>query len=102
MGLRAYLLLEVADEVEQDEFVKAMRELEDLPNVDFVDPVVGQYDMIVMIDAPVTVEAMAKKIREMSWVKKVEIMRIVSLFERHRASKKELLQAMPHTGLKTQ
>jgi hypothetical protein len=102
MGLRAYLLIEVAEEVEHDEFVNALRELEDSPHIDFVDPVVGPYDMVVMVDAPVTVEATAGKIRELSWVKNVEIMRIISLFERHRASKKELLQNLPHSGLKAQ
>lgn len=99
MGLRAYLMIDVDDEIEQQEFVKELRELEDMPGVDFADPVIGNHDMIVMIDAPVTVEAIATKIREKSWVKNMEILRIVSMFERHRASKKELLQALAHTGV---
>ena len=99
MGLRAYLLVEVADDVQQDEFVKELRELEDSPGVDFVDPVIGSHDMVIMVDAPVTVEAIARKIRSKEWVKNLEILRIVSMFERHRASKKELLKAMTHTGV---
>jgi hypothetical protein len=99
MGLRAYLMIDVDDEIEQQEFVKELRELEDMPGVDFADPVIGHHDMIVMIDAPVTVEAIATKIREKNWVKNMEILRIVSMFERHRASKKELLQALAHTGV---
>ena len=99
MGLRAYLMIDVDDEIEQQEFVKELRELEEMPGVDFADPVIGHHDMIVMIDAPVTVEAIAARIREKSWVKNMEILRIVSMFERHRASKKELLQALAHTGV---
>lgn len=99
MGLRAYLLVDVADEMEQREFIKALRELEETPGVDFVDPVIGSHDMVIMVDAPVTVEAIASKIRNKDWVKDVEIMRIVSMFERHRASKKELLKALTHTGV---
>jgi len=99
MGLRAYLLVDVADDMEQQDFVKALRELEEAPGVDFVDPVIGSCDMVIMVDAPVTVEAIASKIRANSWVKNLEILRIVSMFERHRASKKELLKALTHTGV---
>jgi hypothetical protein len=70
-----------------------------MPGIDFVDPVIGSRDMVIMVDAPVTVEAVANKIRAKGWVKEVEILRIVSMFERHRASKQELLKALTHTGL---
>jgi len=99
MGLRAYLLLEVADDVDQKQYFDALRELEEAPEVDFVDPVVGSQDMVIMIDAPVTVEATASKIRAKQWVKNMEILRIVSMYERHHASKKQLLQALPHSGI---
>ncbi len=98
MGLRAYLLVDVADEMEQQEFIKVLRQLEEMPGVDFVDPVIGSCDMVIMVDAPVTVEALASKIRDKSWVKNMEILRIVSMFERHRASKKELLKGLTHSG----
>ena len=98
MGLRAYLLVDVADDMEQQEFIKVLRQLEEMPGVDFVDPVIGSRDMVIMVDAPVTVEAIASKIRDKTWVKDMEIMRIVSMFERHRASKKELLKALTHSG----
>jgi len=99
VGLRAYLLVDVADDMEQQDFVKALRELEESPGVDFVDPVIGSHDMVIMVDAPVTVEAIANKIRDRGWVKDMEILRIVSMFERHRASKKELLKALRHSGV---
>jgi hypothetical protein len=100
MGLRAYLLLDVADDVDQEGLVTALKELEETPDVDFVDPVVGKCEMVVMVDAPITVEATASKIRSKKWVKSCEILRIVSLYERHRATKTEMLQALPHTGVR--
>ncbi len=99
MGLRAYLMVDVADEMEQQEFIKALRELEEMPGVDFVDPVIGSRDMVIMVDAPITVEALANKIKAKGWVKNMEILRLVSIFERHRASKKELLKALTHSGV---
>ena len=98
MGVRAYLLVEVVDDMEQQEFVSTLKSLEEMPGVDFVDPVIGTADMLIMVDAPVTVEAIAGKIREQKWVKKLEILRIVSMFERHRASKQELSKVMSPTG----
>lgn len=99
MGLRAYLMIDVTDEMEQQQYIKALRTLEEMPGVDFVDPVIGSHDIIAMVDAPVTVEAVASKIREKEWVKGMEILRIVSMFERHRAAKKELLKALAHSGV---
>lgn len=99
MGVRAYLLVDVADDMEQQDFINTLRELEEMPGVDFVDPVIGSRDMVIMVDAPVTVEATASKIRAKDWVKNLEILRIVSMFERHRASKRELLKAMAHSGV---
>lgn len=100
MGLRAYLMVEVADDMDQEQFVDTLRELEEMAEVDFVDPVVGHYDMVIVVEAPVTVEQTASKIQSKKWVKNMDIVRIVSFFERHRASKTELLQGLPHSGLK--
>ncbi|HEX3033038.1 MAG TPA: hypothetical protein VHS59_12540 [Bacillota bacterium] len=98
MGTRAYLLVTVQDEVTQQEFIKILRELEEVREIDFVDPVVGSWDMVIMIEAPVTVEAVAKKIEAEPWVKELQVEKIVSLFERHRGSKRELLAALQHSG----
>ena len=91
MGLRAYLMVDVVDDMEQQDFTKVLRELEETPGVDFVDPVIGSRDLVIMIDAPVTVEAIASKIRARDSVKSMEILRIVSMFERHKTAKLPLL-----------
>lgn len=98
MGLRAYLLVDVADDMDQQQFVKAVRDLEEEHAVDFVDPVIGHCDMVIMVEAPVSVEVVANKIKEQSWVKNIEMLRIVSLYERHRSSKKQLLKSLTHSG----
>jgi hypothetical protein len=99
MGLRAYLMVNIADGMEQTELINALRELEETPGVDFVDPVIGSKDLVIMVDAPVTVESIANKIRSNPWVKHTEVLRIVSMYERHRSSKIELLKSLNHTGL---
>jgi len=98
VGLRAYFLIDVADDMDQQQFVKAVRELEEVQGIDFVDPVIGGYDMVIMVEAPVSVEALANKIQENSWVKNLEMLRIVSIYERHRSSKKQLLKSLVHSG----
>lgn len=99
MGLRAYFLVNAKDDVEQKEFVNGVLEMEEITEVDFVDPVVGDYDVVVMIEAPVSVEKVARKIEQLPWVKELKILKITSIFERHRASKKELLQSIVKEGL---
>ena len=91
MGLRAYLPVDVVDDMKQDAFIKELRELEEMPGVDFVDPVIGSRDLVIMIDAPVTVEAIAGRIRARDSIKGMEILRIVSMFERHKTVKMPLL-----------
>ena len=87
MGLRAYFMVTTGDDLTQREFVRAVREVEDTPGVDFVDPVIGSRDMVIMVDAPTTVEALARKIRDKPWIKDMEVLRIVSIFERHKTRK---------------
>ncbi len=94
MGLRAYLLVDVADDIKQPQFTKAVKELEAMPEVDLVSPVIGHHDIVVMVDAPAAVETVVEKIRSQVWAKAVEILRIVSLNERHHASKKEQLHSL--------
>ncbi|TRZ94089.1 MAG: hypothetical protein D4R82_04100 [Dehalococcoidia bacterium] len=94
MGLRAYFMVTTDDKLTQREFVKAIREVEDTPGIDFVDPVIGSKDMVIMVDAPITVETLAKKIQAKPWVKDMEILRIVSIFERHKTARMPLVESI--------
>lgn len=99
LGLRAYLLIKARDSLDQDQFIRNVVALEDMPEVDFVDVVVGTCDVVVMAECPVSVDAFANKVRTLDWVEDLEVLRIVSIYERHRASKKDLLKALKHSGL---
>ncbi len=99
MGLRAFMMVNVADQMKQADLLQAIRDLENTPGIDFVDPVIGSRDMVIMIDAPVTVEAVAKKISQKPWVKSSEILRIVSLYEGHRTYKTESGKSLNYAGV---
>ncbi|MBA7504281.1 hypothetical protein ES706_02915 [subsurface metagenome] len=81
MGLRAYLLVKAKDNIEQQEFIKALRDVERMPGVEFVDPVIGAFDMVIMVDAPVTVEAIAAKVQDNQWFEDMKILKLINIFE---------------------
>ncbi|HAM36585.1 MAG TPA: hypothetical protein DEB40_14840 [Elusimicrobia bacterium] len=85
MGLRAYLLIRIADDVSREQAEKALRQVEGMPEVDFADPVVGSYDLVVMVETAQNAGAVAEQICRLAWVKSLEILKITTSFERHRA-----------------
>lgn len=91
MGLKAYFLVTLGDHMEQHKSIDLVRQLEEMPEVDFVDPVIGKRDMVIMVDAPVTVQAVANKIRAREGIKDLEVLRVVSMLEHHHPSKREPL-----------
>lgn len=93
MGLRAYLVIKVKEGIGREQFTEIVRGLEGMPEVDFVDPVKGVSNLVAMVDCPVTVEAVAEKIKAKSWVESLDILSIVDVFERHAPAKKEELAA---------
>ena len=91
-------MVDVADDMDQKQFIKALRELEDIQGVDFIDAVLGGCDMVIMVEAPVSIEALADKIRIKPWIKNLEILRIVDVFQLHHVSKKHLFKVFNHGG----
>ncbi len=83
MGLKAYFTLKLSDGLTQKEFLEAVRELESTPGVCSADPVIGSVDIVAMVDTPITVEALAKRIRARPWVKSLDALPMVSIFEHH-------------------
>lgn len=81
MDLRAYFMVTANDNLTQREFIKAMRDVEDTPGVEFVDPVIGSRDMVIMVNAPTTIDALVKKIQAKPWVKDIEVLKIVDLLK---------------------
>ena len=83
MGQRAYLIIAVKPGTTREQFVNVVRELEAAEGVDYVDPVKGYGNLVVMLDAPVSLEATVRAIKEKEWVKDLEVMMILSVREQH-------------------
>jgi len=88
MGLKAYFLITLEDQTEQHKSIELLRQLEELPEVDFVDPVVGLHDMVALVDAPVTVEATANKIMANEGIKDLEVLRVIGVPEHYYPSRR--------------
>ena len=84
MGLRAYLLVKMDDDMERDASEKALRQVEAMPEVDFADPVVGGWDLVLMVETSESVSAVADKVSKFPWVKQVDMLKITNSFERHK------------------
>ncbi|MCR3921451.1 MAG: hypothetical protein NUK65_02910 [Firmicutes bacterium] len=93
MGLRAYLLVNMQDECKGEAFQEAVADLEKMVEVDYADPVVGDADVVVMIEAD-NIEIAANRVEALACVESVSILKIVSVFERHRSSKQDLLKKL--------
>lgn len=99
VGLRAYVLIKAHDSIDQDHFIKSVTDLERMPEVDFADVVIGSSDVVVMAECPISVDAFVKKIAALNWVSKLDVLRIVGMYERQRASNKHLQKALRHSGV---
>ncbi|MDD5657106.1 MAG: Lrp/AsnC family transcriptional regulator [Elusimicrobia bacterium] len=86
MALRAYLLIKLSDQVGRDEAQRALRQVEAMPEVDFADPTVGGYDLVLMVETADSVGALADQVAKFPWVRTLEVLKIASSFERHRAA----------------
>jgi len=95
VGPRAYFLVTLGDHVEQRKFLDLVRQLEEMPEVDFVDPVIGKCDMVMMVDAPVTVQAIANKLRAREGIEDLEVLRVVGVLEHYYHSKRRKTLGVP-------
>lgn len=81
MTLRAYLLINVIDDIDQQRFVSSLRELENTMGIEFVDAVSGRYDMIAIVDTSKSIESVVMRLKEYAWLEHVEVLRITGIFE---------------------
>ncbi|HHU81559.1 MAG TPA: hypothetical protein GXZ26_00965 [Firmicutes bacterium] len=82
MGLRAYFLLKVKSETGRDDLRNGVLELEEIPDVDYVEPVAGAFDLVVMTETPSSLEEITAKIAGLPWVDNFTTLRVVDLFDR--------------------
>jgi len=79
MGFRAYLLITVNDDTQPTKFSKILQKIDKLKETDYVDPVNGAIDIIVMIEVPVTIKPVMKKIQRIDGVAKVQSCKILGV-----------------------
>jgi hypothetical protein len=76
MATKAYFLIRTTAEAGQDGHAEWIEELEALPEVQCVEQVAGDYDLLAMVEAPITAVMVAHKIMANGWVKHLHILRI--------------------------
>lgn len=78
METKAYFMIKMERAEGGNGHRDAVAELEAMPEVEAVDPVSGEYDLIVVatVDAPVRVAAVANKIQVKEWVKNLHILKV--------------------------
>ena len=76
MTTKAYLLIEVEEELKQNGYVGWLEDLESMPEMQDVAPVTGLYDVVAAVEAPVTAQLEAHKIMGLSHVKQLHVLRV--------------------------
>ncbi len=78
MGINAYLMIKV-DKIDGGNGRRdAIKELEAMPEIAMVEPVSGEYDLIVTatVDVPIRVGVIAKEIEAKKWVKNLHVLKV--------------------------
>ena len=78
METKAYFMIKMEGAEGGNGHRDAVAELEAMPEVEAVDPVSGEYDLIVVatVDAPIRVAAVANKIQGKEWVKNLHVLKV--------------------------
>ena len=78
MGTKAYFMINVDKQIAQqdDYYVRAINELEAIPEVEFVEPVSGIYDLMVKVDVPTRAIFVANKILAKEWVSRLHVLKV--------------------------
>ena len=78
MGISAYLMIKMGKIDGGDGRRDAIRELEAMPEVATVEPVSGQYDLVVeaTVDVPVRARVIANEIQAKKWVERVHVLKV--------------------------
>jgi hypothetical protein len=80
------LLVKLSEDMDREAAEKALRQAENMPEVDFADPVVGPYDLVMMVETADSPAAVAGQVAKLPWVKSVDTLKLVNSLERHRSA----------------
>ncbi|HOX46095.1 MAG TPA: hypothetical protein PK668_21005 [Myxococcota bacterium] len=94
MALRAFLLAGFEGGLDRDAQVAALRALETLPEVTFVEPVVGAFDLLAAVESESPVEELLPRVRQIPGVRAVQALKVQPLPARDRMWRN--LKSIPH------
>jgi hypothetical protein len=97
MGTRAHILVKVVEGVDQEGVVQLVRDLEELDEVMFVEPVAGVFDLIVNVETKSSIEEVVEKIKPLPGIAAVEVLKVNPIFPRERMRKN--IAKLPHKAL---
>ena len=75
-GTKAYFMIKLAGEFDEEGWVVVQRELEAIPEVKYVEPVGRAGEFLVTVEAPIRVILVADKIMPKEWVERVRYVTI--------------------------
>jgi len=76
MATKAYFLIRVGEELKQNGYASWLKDLESMPEVQYVAPVTGLYDAVATVEAPVTAMLVAHKIMGLTHVKHLHVLKV--------------------------
>jgi hypothetical protein len=94
MGTRAHILVKLVEGVDQEGVVQLVRDIEELAEVMFVEPVAGVFDLVINVEAKSSIEEVVEKIKPLAGIEAVEALKINPIFPRERMRKN--IAKLPH------
>lgn len=76
MATKAYFLIRLAREATENGHADWMKDLKAMPEVQYVAPVTGLYDVLAVVEAPITAVLVAHKILANGWVRHLHVLRV--------------------------
>lgn len=76
MATKAYFMITVDNELDQEGYLDVLKELEAVPEVKSIEPVEGFADLMVTVEAPIRVILVANRILAKEWVKGLKVLKV--------------------------
>lgn len=77
MATKGYFLITTAAEAAQNGYAECIGDLEAMPEVEFVEPVTGQYDLLATLEAPTTtLGLLVDRVMANTWAESVHVLRV--------------------------
>jgi hypothetical protein len=84
MALRAYLLAQLEDDLDHDGIVKVVRDLEEIDEVTFAEPVIGLYDLVITAESNAPIEQLVEKLEQVAGIRQLSALKAIPIPARER------------------